>query len=335
MNVDACVRLAVAAVPSDVRAGFIDDPLETMTGRLGLTVRAAPQLASARADGGFCDGMSFLDDGVILYRPTGNRRENFTLAHELGHYIVNTLDRVVDWLADNDDDGRVLETICDRFARELLLPTNVAAELVGRGPVRARHVLELYSATSASHPVCMIALAQQMRELGAIALIDRTTGEVTDASVRPDPELGWPKVIPWRGQRMPQGHHLLGLEEGTGRTERLTWHGTWGDEDFFIDAVGARNKIVCVFAATDIWTPGSAAPLISRDFDTRPHLRGTCCGRDFQVAGYPCPKCKKPFCPSCGLCPCQRSSAADALCDECFRLFRPHLLEGGLCVECR
>ncbi|MGQ2915226.1 hypothetical protein [Microbacterium invictum] len=335
MNIDDCVRLAVAAVPADVRALFPSNPLLTLTSQLDLVVRPAPDLARARDDGGFCDGMSFLDDGVVLYRPTGNRRENFTLAHELGHWVVGRLDPVLDWLADNDVDGRMLETICDRFARELLLPAQIAAELVGRGPVRAHHIIDLFDTTQASHPVCMIAVAEHLRGMGAIALIDRVSGEVTDASVRPDPDRGWPAVIPWRGQRLPEGHHLLELPDAATRIERITWRGRWSEDDFYVDVLVTRRKIVCVFADTDLWTPGTGAPLIDRSFDTRLLLRGYCCGTDFQVRGYPCPTCQKPYCPSCGLCQCERATASDQSCTECFRLYRPALLEDGVCVDCR
>jgi hypothetical protein len=335
VDIDDCVRLAVAAVPADVRALFPTNPLGTITSQLGLQVKPAPDLARAREDGGFCDGMSFLDDGVMLYRPTGNRRENFTLAHELGHWVIEGLDPVLDWLADHDTEGRLLETICDRFARELLLPAQIASELVGSGPVRAHHIIDLYDTTQASQPVCMIAAAEHLSGMGAIALIDRITGEVTDSSVRPDPDRGWPEVIPWRGQRLPEGHHLLSLGEGETRTERITWRGRWSAEDFYVDVVVARTKIVCVFADTDLWTPGTGAPLIDRSFDTRPLLRGYCCGTDFQVRGYPCSSCSKPYCPKCELCQCERTTAADELCTECFRLYRPALLEDGICVDCR
>lgn len=335
VNIDDCVRLAVEALPADVRAGFPSAPLATLTSQLDLVVEPAADLSQSREDGGFCDGMSFLDDGVVLYRPTGNRRENFTLAHELGHWAVARLDPVLDWLADNDNDGRVLETICDRFARELLLPAQIAAELIGSGPVRAHHILDLYDATHASHPVCMIAVAEQLRGMGAIALIDRLTGEVTDASVRPDPERGWPEVIPWRGQRLPEGHHLLELPEKATRTERIRWRGRWSEDDFYVDVVVTRQKIVCVFADTDLWTPGTAAPFIDRAFDTRLQLRGYCCGTDFQVRGYACPTCGKPYCPKCGLCRCERAAVLDELCTECGLLYRPALLSDGICVDCR
>jgi len=64
-----------------------------------LTVRAVDHLDDARADGGVCDGVSYLNDGVILYRSTGNRRENFTLAHELGHWLVDQADATLRKLA--------------------------------------------------------------------------------------------------------------------------------------------------------------------------------------------------------------------------------------------
>ena len=40
--------------------------------------------------------LSYLSDGVVLYRSTGNRRENFTMAHELGHWLVDQTNDVYD-----------------------------------------------------------------------------------------------------------------------------------------------------------------------------------------------------------------------------------------------
>ena len=104
------------------------DPLDALTTRLGLAVRPVQTLSSSRDDGGFCDGMSFLDDGIILYAPTPNsRRQNFTLMHELGHWIVEKDQVLFDWIADQEDPAVLLETVCDRIAQRLLLPEALTA----------------------------------------------------------------------------------------------------------------------------------------------------------------------------------------------------------------
>lgn len=111
MNLEVCVERALSLLTDDVRARFTESPMAVLREDLKLTVRPAEHLSDARDDGGACDGVSFLQDGVILYAPTPwSRRENFTLAHELGHWLVDQAPDVYDWLADQDEPGRLLET---------------------------------------------------------------------------------------------------------------------------------------------------------------------------------------------------------------------------------
>jgi hypothetical protein len=84
-NVDSCAALALEQLPDGLLTRFSEAPAATLLEGLGLRVRPVEHLNQVRADGGLCDGTSYLSDGVILYRRTGNRRENFTLTHELGH----------------------------------------------------------------------------------------------------------------------------------------------------------------------------------------------------------------------------------------------------------
>src|SRR4051812_20494494 len=115
--------MALEQLADDVRARFAQDPLGTLREDLGLTVTAADHLAEARAAGGMCDGVSFMSDGVVLYVPTQfSKRENFTLAHELGHLLVDRVDPIYDWVADQENAARLIESICDRIAQRLLVP---------------------------------------------------------------------------------------------------------------------------------------------------------------------------------------------------------------------
>src|SRR5690349_3943356 len=116
VTLEDCVEQAFSLVPTDVRARFAAEPIKALQSDFGLTVQAVEHLANTREDGGACDGISFLEDGVILYAPTpASRRENFTLAHELGHWLAENAPDVYDWLANQDDPGRLLETVCDRI----------------------------------------------------------------------------------------------------------------------------------------------------------------------------------------------------------------------------
>jgi hypothetical protein len=140
MNLEGCVDQALSLLTDDVRARFAGDPFSVLRDDLELTVGAVEHLASSRDDGGACDGVSFLQDGVILYAPTpASRRENFTLAHELGHWLAEKAPDIYDWIADQDEPGRLLETVCDRIAQRLLLPESAATAVIANGPIRAQH----------------------------------------------------------------------------------------------------------------------------------------------------------------------------------------------------
>ncbi|QZY27787.1 ImmA/IrrE family metallo-endopeptidase [Nocardioides coralli] len=180
--VDDCAAIALAGLADDIATHFADDPLGTLRHDLNLTVRAVGHLDDSRADGGVCDGVSYLSDGVILYRTTGNRRENFTLAHELGHWLVDQADDVYDRLADLDDAAKLLESVCDQIARLLLLPDSRLASVVPSTVVEAKHVTDLYDATNASIHACVIALKDRLPNMGAVLVIRHREDEVGSAA---------------------------------------------------------------------------------------------------------------------------------------------------------
>lgn len=290
MNLEGCVDQALSLIPADVRVRFSTHPVEVLRSEFGLTVRAVEHLANSRDDGGACDGVSFLKDGVVLYAPTPkSRRENFTLAHEFGHWLVEKAPDIYDWLADQDEPGRMLETVCDRVAQRLLLPDSATNAVVGPGPIRAQHLHDLYQSTQASRPVCAIALAKHLPGLGAVILIDRRTDTVAHASVNPHPERGWPTIFPWRNQQLDATHPLLRLPAGSATSRLMAWSTPWGAHaDFYVDAIAEENRVVAVFSDSDLWAIEKFHPGLERDFDDRPLLTGHCCGTSFQRRGYPC-----------------------------------------------
>jgi hypothetical protein len=338
VNLEQAVQAVIAQLTAPIRDRFAGDPLGVLRDDLHLTVRAADHLTSSRADGGACDGMSFLRDGVILFAPSPlSRRQNFTLAHELGHWLVSQSETVFDWVGDQEDAPRILETLCDGVAQQLLLPeSSVDTVLSSREPVRAGQVLELYSASQASRPVCAIALARRLPGLGAVAIIDRGTATVTCASVRPEPEAGWPVVFPWPGQPVPSGHPFVAMTSGSTFTRRSFWRDQWNRrDDFYIDAVVDGPRLLAVFSATDLWQAEALHLDGPREFDQRPTTEIRCCGETRAVRGWPCATCGEPYCPKCGSCRCERQARREQACSRCFLRYQPHLLIDGLCEDCR
>lgn len=337
MKLGPWIDRARAILDTPTREQFVLDPEIALTTELGLTVRAVETLSSSREDGGFCDGMSFLEDGVILYAPTPNsRRQNFTLAHELGHWIVEQDTGLFDWIADQSDPSALLETVCDQIAQRLLLPDALTNEILGSEVVRAQHVRDLYDASQASYQACAIAIGRHIHGLGAVVLISRYDGQVHHASIKPDPDDGWPKVYPWRGQVLPESHALRSFEPYSNFTRRITWRDSWHrTAEFYADAVADPQRIIAVLAGDDIWKVEPGYVVQPRDFDKRPLLHSYCCGQDRSFRGYPCPDCGQGFCPVCKDCGCDRRAKTEANCSGCFMVLQRHLLVDGLCENCR
>lgn len=329
------VAAALSRLDNDTVSRFADSPEETLEVCLGLKVRQAEHLES-RLGGGICDGESFLSDGVILYRPTGNRRESFTLAHELGHWLVDQADEIYDWLGDQEHADRLLEMICDAIAQTLLLPSYTVDRVLAGRPVSAHRVLDLVNESEASRPVCAIALARRLPGGGAVAIIHRHTGLVKYSSVQSDPVQGWPSAIPWLGQRLPVGHPLAGLDDGSEFGGKTYWVTPWGHrEEFYVHAVGTGQWVVAVFADRDLWGVEVVHFDAPRGFVQRPEAQFFCCGEVQQARGYPCPTCHRLYCPKCKGCLCDQRAANETTCKSCGLQKVKHLIEpSGICVDC-
>ncbi len=337
MDLESATALALSGLNQSVRDQFVAAPLTAIRDGLGLTVKPVDHLADRRNDGGACDGVSFLQDAVILYAPThSSKRENFTLAHELAHWLVEQCDELYDWLADQDEPQRMLETLCDRIAQQLLLPDSLIETATAGGPVRAEQVLHLHTVTNASRPVCAIGIARRLPCCGAVVIIDHQRSEVVYASVKPDVEQGWPTVFPWPGHNVPAGHPFLGVAPGGTWTRRTYWEAPWGTrQDYYADAIRDGRWIVAVLADVDIWGSEQLHIDEQREFDQRPSTEITCCGTTVVVRGYPCGACGQPFCPRCQRCSCDRRAEREQTCSTCYLRFQRHLLVDGVCQECR
>jgi hypothetical protein len=306
--------------------------------QLGLAAHHVQQLVNQRGEGGWCDGVSFLDEGVILYSPTQNsRRENFTVTHEIAHWLVDSDDDALDWIADSDDAGRLLEQLCDHIAGLLLVPDELVTTVIGDGPLRAAHVRALYDGSQTSEPACAIALARQLHAIEAVVIVDRATSNVEYASISWNEFEGKPIAYPWPGQTVPDGHVLHRLTPGGGRTTRSWWATPWGEQhDYYLDAIAGQNRIHAVFSELDLWhvqaihfdRPARRVERPTRELSCR-------CGFTGTVTGYPHDDCDKPFCPKCGACGCTRAIAMHRRCRKCTVLSPPADLVEEVCSMCR
>lgn len=282
-----------------------------------------------------CDGFSFTDHGTILYAPTpGSRRENFTLLHEYAHVLVDQdIDASV-WLADLEHPSRELEALCDEVAGLLLIPNSLLERVVGDNPVTGQHVLELFKASpAASQIVCTIAIARRLRARGAVMLTDRDSQEVVYAAL-----VDNPSVYPSTGQPIPPGHPLRVLQPGQTVAARSFWQTPWGSTSpYYLHAAASTRRTYAVIAEDDLWNVDKlhlTSPEETTDARAKQDLHCRC-GFSGAFRGWPCPECKKPICPRCGQCDCQRRAAQQNTCQSC-GLTVPRLdLDSGICSSCR
>jgi hypothetical protein len=305
---------------------------------LGLTAHAVETLAEDRGANGWCDGMSFLDDGTIVYvRSPNSRREHFTIAHEIAHWLVDHDDDAIDWLADLPDAERTLEQLCDQVAGRLLITDATLNDVTSDRPIEAADVRRLYERTSASEPACAIALTRRLRVPGAVVMVERSTFTVSYASLIWDNDDSRPIAYPWNGQQVPAGHPLRNLAPRAHSQQRSWWATKWGErQTYYLDAISGQNRIAAVFAEADLWgTERLHLDEFSRRPD-RPSIPVDCiCGYEGEVRTYPHDDCGQPFCPRCGNCGCERKFANHRKCTRCGVTTTPNDLVGGVCSMCR
>lgn len=109
-------------------------------------------------DGLECSGqlvVSHQDEPRILYASgQSDRRRQFTIAHELGHYLL--ADDGIDF--DRQRTNRRIERFCDQFASDLLLPTAWLRDKYADGPVSASAMEDLARRAFVSRPHAVSAL---------------------------------------------------------------------------------------------------------------------------------------------------------------------------------
>ena len=340
MNATRHAERISAALDPSLRQRIAANPRRALVEDFGLEVSEAPSLADQRGAGGWCDGMSFVDHGVVLFTPSEySRRENFTLTHELAHFLVEHDDDAQDWLADQSDYARDLEALCDLIAARLLLPDEIIRRVLGGAPPQAKHVHELVKASSASEPVCAIALAGRLPCQGAVLIADIGGATVNYASVQAPDDHGWPLAYPWPGKDIPTAHALRRLGVGGELRERSWWATPWGErQDYYLDAVAGTKRVHAVISVYDLWNVdtfhGGDAP---KQTVQRPELIAVCaCGFTGKTRGYPCDTCHRPYCPSCKKCRCEAQVARLIECPnpDCYMKVLPHQIQEGRCVNC-
>jgi hypothetical protein len=325
-------RRILAGVDPDIRADVANDPRSAIEVHYGFTVQPATSFAE-RGARGWCDGMSETTSGIILYRSTPGRRENFTLAHELAHHLVGEDDDCPSWLADQPDPPQLLEEVCDDIATQLLIPDErIPRALDGRKP-GADTVAAVYGGTVASRTACLIAIANRLPCEGFALLVDPDDPSRVFAGARARDT----RPYAWKGDVIPAAH---ALHRRDGPAARRSW---WADRrgdrrDYYVTIADIDGYTCAVFAENDLWGIDKLHTYTPVEPDRGNNAQMTCqsCGYTGTTRWWPHDECGTLTCPKCQACECTRREQREkrAQCQRCFVMVRTHLLdESGCCND--
>jgi hypothetical protein len=322
----------VAALDPAARQAFATDPQGAVAEHFGRRLRPEPHLGDRRGAGGWCDGMSFDDHGVIVYAPTWSRRENFTIAHEVGHGMVDA-DEDEDtwnWVGDHPEKDGIIEKTCDAIASRLLLPRDRISAVLSEQRASGGAVLRLYDHFEASREACAIAVAERLGCEGFVLLAKADTELITFAS-----RFGDTRPSPWRDDPLPPAHPLHRLDAGEEQVIESWWPTRGNDRrPFYQHAIRHEDWIYAAFAENDLWGAARFHAPRPEPTTSRRFYVNCACGYKGYTNSFPCGTCRTVPCPTCG-CECDRKAKLpEEACRNCFTVVRQHLLVDGLCPRC-
>ncbi|WP_420618653.1 ImmA/IrrE family metallo-endopeptidase [Candidatus Poriferisocius sp.] len=293
------------------------------------------ELPFVRIDGERCSVDGYYEPFVdpsrqhIFYSESGNpAHDRFTILHELGHHIVNTVDYGLlddlDLIAGARGDPVLAEeAACHRFAGELLVPTQLLDDVVGGDQVTPRHVLRLHELSSASWAALAVRVADYSNIKTAVVLI-RCRGEVW--FVAANWLTSWP-----RGSTVKPGGALdRALQNAVTARSDVFRFGLGGQDSMFCDtAIVDEGLAVAVMSSRRSTLGLSILEEVEPTWKTREEFCQWC--GDERDVGW-CDLCSGRRCRSCNRCGCQTHVSND-VCPACHRS-NPFNPDSQVCRDC-
>jgi Zn-dependent peptidase ImmA (M78 family) len=154
--------ITVEAAKELAEAHFPNGP-ETLTEKLGIKVYYRPLTG--------CDGWALSGPAGKLIRINSSvsaNRQRFTLAHELGHLLLDIPTIVGESVYESLKSGNVEERRVNDLASELLLPESVVRQHVPAVPIVASQLKKLASKARVSQLSAAIRVANLAAEIGLV-----------------------------------------------------------------------------------------------------------------------------------------------------------------------
>jgi Zn-dependent peptidase ImmA (M78 family) len=309
-------RRLAASLGDDQRAALARDPRGFLQAT-GIRVRPLEDVPASELCA--CDG-AFFERPVpnIAYAPTpGSSRERFTLVHEFAHYLIRRHHDILSALHDLDEDaGRVAEErACHAFAGQILVPDEVIERILAGRPPEARHLRDVFTASSGSLEACAVRLAEHLPTNGYVVIADPTERRIRFASPSPSAPYQWGRHTPLPHQHPLWRTHTAGAYRGQGQ---VIW-ASGSRMTLWLDAAADGHLIHAVFSETRYWGGEGLSVLDQPPTAARPTaMSGSCrhCGAD--IWGYTaCPTCGDVRCRVCSRCGCGAPAATTRVCSVC------------------
>lgn len=263
----------------------------------------------------------------ITIRVQGNRRDGFTVLHEVAHHLMHTDDEwslTVRPTLPQGKDRITSEKVANSFAASVILPANRSDEIFTAG-VTAEAIRELYQVSEASATACLVHGLDRPGQ--RLVLLTNHHGLPWFADSHGTPFNPGRRITQPLIANAVERADTNGLARLTGG-EGIHYSTARADTDLTVDIAIEGGLVFAVATSTPhdtrITTDYGGQLLCAHCEET--HTPG-------EGAGHRCPTCAIWPCPACGQCDCERPAT---VCGRCFIQLPQARAKAGnrICEEC-
>lgn len=326
-------KIALALIGELVDTGYqledlAEDPFGTLQRRTDIEVVAEDTLGNAcHVDARYDD--RYTPPVIHVRQSRTERRNNFSILHELAHHIQANSDTWADlaYSLRSDLRSRLKEQVADSIAANLLLPDELVDECIGDSVgVSAKGVRLLYERSQASISACLVRSLDRPGER-VVMLADHDgnlyfSGTSDGGLIQPSKNKAQTDLRTLFKRTIDNDENTanmaasVGFEYLSGATyTNIRYEGALIDLNLIVTATRANNEF-------HAWGAGE-------------RHTGSICLHEFDIASSTgrCSACSEHLCPKCGQCTCPDRTT---YCSSCFLALSKVLASTGAstCDEC-
>ncbi len=321
-------------VRADLRSQDSASAVELYFGPIGCQALPSASITrgSCSIDGYYTADVDPRQPWIFYANDVHEDRARFTILHELGHHLlVTTADSLLDDvdILGGSAEGAIQteESVCHRFAGNLLVPDELLMETIASDRVRPDHVVAVHDQGVASWEAVAVRVAEVVPVAGAVVLLrDGATVGFCAASSRMG-SAWWPR----ESRLDPSGPLARGLRlRQTAQPEQYRF-GLGYPRAMFCDTLPVHGGLAIGVLSEK---PSDGSLSIIEEPEPTWKDRGEFCewhpGVERDV-GW-CYRCKDQRCPECGRCGCIHP-VQNPVCPEC-RMIKPRRAGASMCRDC-